>query len=351
MGSTRGLVETLSLFLLLNGCIPPGAPMSDGRADRTQPQIRPEEPNINTVYGEKPVWDARPVSPSASHVGGGSYTVQPGDNLLRIGEKTGAGADALARANGLSPPFIVKPGQRLIIPQGQFHRVAAGESGIAIARAYGVPWSSIVAENGLSEPYTLRVGQRLVIPGLGRDAAADPVETRAAAFKLDIDDILTGGEPADGVGAAPATPQSQPRAPLAPNVSVQEPPRFAGGFVWPVNGQLAMRFGPGAPGEINDGIDIAVAQNAPIVASSDGVVAFVGSNVAGYGGLILIKHGNGWITAYGRVGRASVTRGQQVRRGQTIGTAGLGASPLIHFEIRQGRTPVDPLTQLPKRGQ
>ena len=125
---------------------------------------------------------------------------------------------------------------------------------------------------------------------------------------------------------------------------------FTGQFGWPVRGRVVNRFGPGVAGEVNDGIDISVPQSAPIFAAGDGVVAFVGSDVAGVGGLILVRHGDGWISAYGRASQATVTRGQSVKRGQVIGRAGLGATPLIHFQLRKSRIPVDPVRNLPASG-
>jgi murein DD-endopeptidase MepM/ murein hydrolase activator NlpD len=127
------------------------------------------------------------------------------------------------------------------------------------------------------------------------------------------------------------------------------PASLSGSFGWPATGRLVGRFGAVGEGERNDGIEIAVAPAAPILASADGTVAFVGQGVATYGGMILIRHGSGWITAYGRVASASVTRGQQVTRGQMIGRAGKGSAPQVHFQLRRDRKPVDPLGQLPAR--
>ncbi|MFX9597070.1 LysM peptidoglycan-binding domain-containing protein, partial [Acinetobacter baumannii] len=76
-----------------------------------------------------------------------SYIVRPGDTLRAVGDRTGAGSEAIARANGLTPPFVIQPGQRLDIPGGRYHLVRAGQTGIAIARAYGVDWSRIVSAN------------------------------------------------------------------------------------------------------------------------------------------------------------------------------------------------------------
>jgi murein DD-endopeptidase MepM/ murein hydrolase activator NlpD len=327
---------------MLAGCIPPGAPRQTETASDNpveQPRIEPE---LDTVFNEQPVWEMRPVTPNARDVTAGIYTVQPGDTLRAVGEKTGAGSETLARANDLTAPYLIKPGQVLTVPMGRFHKVGAGETGIAIARAYGADWSEIIALNSLNEPFALRIGQRLMLPD-----GTHGMEARAKAFKLDIDDIVTGGEPAIDSDFAVATPDTRPTRALPPTVTVTEPSNFTGGFIWPANGKIASRFGSAGEGTVNTGIDIAVPQLAPIRASGDGVVAFVGSNVATYGGLILLRHGNGWITAYGRASQAAVTRGQKVSRGQIIGKAGTGSAPLLFFQMRKDRIPVDPLKQLP----
>lgn len=329
------------IALALSGCIPPSAEFPRQQSPRL-------EADMEILSGEQPVWVAAPVKARAAAISGGQYVVQSGDTLSSIGERSGAGLDAVAKANNLAPPYIIRPGQSLTIPDGLFHRVAAGETGIAIARAYSVPWPKIVEANGLSEPFTLKVGQRLLIPGANSQEATS-MESRAAAFRLDIDDIITGGEPAqdEALVTPPVTPSLG--APLSPRIAVSEPGSFGGGFGWPAQGNLVARFGPAGEGRFNQGIEIATASAAPISASADGVVAFVGNNVAGYGGMILIRHGSGWITAYGRAASTTVVRGQKVKRGDIIGTTGSGSGPQLHFQLRQNRTPVDPLGKLPAR--
>jgi murein DD-endopeptidase MepM/ murein hydrolase activator NlpD len=345
----------------LAGCIPPGRPVQ--QAPVTAEQAANEDPYLNpemqTLFDEQPVWEMRPVEARAAPANGGDYVVVAGDTLRGIGERTGAGSEAIARANNLVPPFLIQPGQRLIIPAGLYHRIGAGETGIAIARAYGIKWQDIITINALSEPFVLRIGQRLALPpGAAKvdtpastDPATpvDPLESRAAAFKLDIDTIVTGGEPAMDPTSQVAMGDPSPKRPLPPTVVVAEPKAFTGNFLWPASGKVAARFGPAGEGAINQGIDIAVTQRANVSASSDGVVAFVGDDVANYGGLILVRHGDGWITAYGRVSQALVTRGQKVSRGQAIGYAGTGATPRLFFQMRKNRIPVDPLKQLPPR--
>lgn len=356
--------------LTLSACIP--SVEAPGGAPPPSPQILPAGETVQPVpaardddlpgreapsRGEvamprtaRPAWEARPVSPDATLVEERSYTVAPGDSLRRIAERTGAGSEAIARANGLAPPFTVRVGQVLTIPGGRYHLVRSGETGIAIARAYGVEWSRIVAANALEEPYILRAGQRILIPG---DPRRPPSRAdRAAAFRLDIDDILTGGEPAPAPRQTPAKPAASPRRVLPPTAVVAAPARLEGGFIWPVEGSVVRRFGPGKSGERNDGIKIAVPVSTPIRATADGVVAYAGDGIAALGGLIIIRHGGGWTSVYGHASKLLVQRGQSVKRGQTIalsGDTGFADRPELHFELRKGRTPVDPQGQLPRQ--
>jgi len=348
--------------LALAGCIPQvGAPPPSEpyrqppppapppvRAEPPRPQPQPPR-QVQRLPAPPPAWEARPVSADAQLVSATTYTVRPGDSLQGIASRTGAGSAAIAHANNIPPPFVIQPGQRLTIPGGRYHLVRQGESGIAIARAYGVDWSRIVTENGLEEPFILRVSQRLLIP----DTGPATVEERAAAFHIDIDDLLTGGEPALAENAAPAAPTASSRRVLSSTTAVAEPRQLIGGFAWPVRGELVSHFGAGGSGVRNNGINIAVPLDTPIHAAADGVVAYVGSDIPALGGLVILKHGNGYATVYGHAGELLVRRGQSVKRGQTIarsGNSGVADRPELHFEIRQGRNPIDPLGRLPSAG-
>ncbi len=334
---------------------PPQRPYRDPpRMVQEVPREDYERPNdrgdVAALPAPRPAWEARPVSADARSIGQSTYVVRPGDTLRGVADRSGASLDAIARANDLEIPYTIRTGQRLTIPAGRYHQVRRGETGIAIARAYGVEWSRIVAANALVEPYVLRADQRIVIPG---DPGTNPNRAdRAAAFRLDIDDILTGGEPALASNQAPAKPTATPKRVLPSNAVVTAPVRLAsGGFLWPVDGRVVKRFGSGASGERNDGIKIAVPLATPVHAAADGVVAYVGDGIAALGGLVIVKHGGGWTSIYGHASKLLVQRGQAVKRGQTIalsGDTGFADRPEVHFELRKGRTPVDPTSQLPR---
>ncbi|MET0307507.1 MAG: M23 family metallopeptidase [Sphingomonas sp.] len=353
----------------LSACIPPGAqradvdnppPVAGPSPTRHSPAARPPvqqraqqsppaEQDVRVLPAPPQAWEARRVTADARQVSSTTYLVQPGDTLRSLADKTGAGSEAIVRANKLVAPYVVFPGQRLTIPGGRYHLVRAGESGIAIARAYGIDWARIVAANALAEPYLLRTGQRLLIPS-SSTSPTQSREERAAAFHIEIDDLLTGSQPALARAEKPAKPSASPKRVLPPTTAVAPPAHLVGQFAWPVRGPVVRRFGPGASGERNDGIKIAVPASTPILAAADGVVAYVGNDVPALGGLVILTHGNGWTTVYGYASRLLVQRGQSVKKGQKIalsGSTGFADRPELHFEIRKGRTPVDPVQRLP----
>lgn len=298
-----------------------------------------------------PADDTPPAKPDAADIESQTYVVKAGDTLSRIVTRTGAGADAIARENKLKPPFIVRPGQKLKIPAGRYHLVEKGERGIAIARAYGVEWSRIAELNHLEEPFILRAGERLLIPST-REVADMSMEERAKAFHIDIDDLATGNEPALAPKAKPAAPVKTAARPVPASVPVAEPAAtFSGKFIWPMVGEIMRRYGLQPTGARNDGINIRAQMGETVRAAADGVVAYAG-DLAAFGKLVLIRHGNGWLTAYGHAETLLVTRGQAVKQGQPIAKAGATGSarePQLHFEIRDGRKPVNPLSWLPSR--
>lgn len=355
MGDRRRIFIIPLLTAPLAACIPASAPPQRPAAPATTAPAAVANPlSYDDVSGgdSQPTWTLKPVTTNATTVAATSYTVRPGDTLRAIGEMTRAGSEAIAMENDLAPPYTLVPGQRLRIPAGLYHRVAAGETGIGIANAYGADWGEIVTINALSEPYILRVGQRLRLPADARPLPKKEVDiaARAAAFTLDIDDIATGSQPALAANKAPAAASAAPRRPVT--AAIATPAAFTGRFVWPLPGKVIARFGPLAPGKVSDGINIAAPAGTPIHATANGVVSYAGDQIAVYGGLILIDHGSGWVSAYGHAQQIDVRRGQAVKAGDIIGLAGASGqvqTPQLHFQLRKNRIPVDPLKQLPPR--
>ena len=200
----------------------------------------------------------------------------------------------------------------------------------------------MVTLNHLEEPYILRAGQRIILPSTAVVAQMSR-EQRAAAFDLDIDDILTGGEPALAENEATTPPTRSAEQVLPADAAVRSPANFAGQFGWPLTGRIVTPFGRGEEGQRNNGINIAARRGTPVLASADGVVLYAGDEIMVHGGLVLLSHGNGWITAYGNMEDLQVSRGQSVERGQMIaraGDTGRAEQPQLHFEIRHNRQPV-----------
>lgn len=335
-----------ALFLALAACSTQQSSVPRGAENWPAEKRIQRLPQAQALPKATPQWTMRPVVADAVDVAEQSYVVKAGDTLRRISDQAGASSEAIARANNIEAPFVIRVGQRLRIPGGRYHSVKSGETGITIARAYGVSWGRVIDANGLTEPYILRIGQKLLLP-TSREIAAMSMEDRARAFRLNIDDLITGSAPAEPEQTATSTP---PPSVSKPAPQPAAPPAALGNFAWPAKGRILSSFGPKSGGRFNDGINIQLARGTTIRAAGDGVVAYADSTLPGFGGLVLIKHEANWVTAYAHADALLVTRGQKVKKGDAIARAGSTGSvdePQLHFEIRQGRRPVDPIKQLP----
>jgi murein DD-endopeptidase MepM/ murein hydrolase activator NlpD len=170
--------------------------------------------------------------------------------------------------------------------------------------------------------------------------AAAPAKPKALASARTY--VYQGDTQGAPVPTPRVTQSALPPAAVSPNPA----------FVWPVNGKVISSFGTTNGGERNDGINIAAAQGTPIHAAAGGTVSYAGDELKDYGNLVLIKHADGYITAYAHADRLIVAKGETVTKGQVIGYAGHTgdvSTPQLHFEIRRGTQPVDPSSLLEGR--
>ena len=338
-------VATLLLALALNACgwaeWPPASRVQavNTPPQRTTPHTAPAPaPQAAPIPGPAPVVRTpAPVSGSDTvFVGAESVTVGKGDTVYAISRRHQVSPRAIIEANELLPPYRLEIGQRLVLPRERKHRVSAGETTYSISRRYKIDMYSLAKANGLREPYTIIVGQELRIP-----AGGPPVRQVATVSKPSASQT-----PEKAPTLVAPTPKPGPKPATA---SVTRPPSRRGGFIWPASGKIISRFGPKTKGLHNDGINIAAPRGTKVKAAENGIVAYAGNEIRGFGNLLLVKHDGGWITAYAHNDEILVKRGDRINRGQVIakiGSTGNVTSPQLHFEMRRGRNAVDPMVHL-----
>jgi murein DD-endopeptidase MepM/ murein hydrolase activator NlpD len=258
-------------------------------------------------------------------------------------------------------------------------KVRSGQTLSGIAHTYHVPMQVIAEANHLTPPYRIEAGRTLIIPQTNQLAVSLTSTPGSGASFLKQQEVAVSASPtAVSLDRTPLPPAASTPTlatePLRPAVkpeavppgSAEEPPAAAppprtstpdsGMFLWPIRGRVLAAYGSGRDGTHNDGINIAAPRGAAVEAADGGVVAYAGNELRGYGNLILVKHPNGWISAYGHCDQILVKRGDRVARGQTIarvGSTGNVAEPQLHFELRRGNRAVDPrefLAPLPTAG-
>lgn len=302
-----------------------------------------------TIFdGSKNSTDRKERSETRKVVPPGHILVRRGDTLYGIARRHGIPIRKLIEENGLRPPYVIYPGKTLKTPGARVHVAQAGETAYGIARRYGVDMGSLVRINNIRPPYRLRSGQRLRLP----DARGSNVAQTSRPDRTEQDQRKTTVRPVRGPPNLPQRttvlrqPAPQPVWNKPAPTPLKAPPRRSGRkFFWPVKGKIIVAFGPRKGGFHNDGLNIAARAGTPIRAAENGVVAYVGNQLQGFGNLVLIKHSGGWMTAYAHGSRVLVRRGSVVKRGQTIarvGRTGNVDKPQLHFELRRGDQAVDP---------
>jgi murein DD-endopeptidase MepM/ murein hydrolase activator NlpD len=307
---------------------------------------------------------------------GTTIIVGTSDTLDGLARRYHVSPAAILQANGYRGPRALSPGQQLIIPRQtaavpapalaapatrpiaaavaapSVHVVNRGDTLLSVARRNHVPLSELARANGLDPQAKLRLGARLTVPA-ARNAAAGPAmqpESVAVAQPIAPPAQVTRMAaaaigPQQSVRLAQATTKVEEPAAETP-VKAAEATGALPTFRWPVRGKVITSYGAKTNGKSNDGINLAVPEGTPVKAAEDGVVAYSGNELKGYGNLVLVRHTNGYVTAYAHASELMVKRGDTIKRGQIIaksGQSGEVGSPQLHFEIRKGSSPVDPL--------
>ena len=325
----------------------------------------------------------RPAGGSWTWDGGTAVTVAQGDTVDTVSRRYGVPPTALMHANNITAQAQLYPGQQLVIPRyvaapaaaapapprvaavppasrpapvaaapvatavppaaGQgVHVVAAGETLNKISRLYGKPVGEIAKANGIRPTQPLKIGERLVIPGVRASAIKSKVGTEVASAKAAVPAATKDIEPAQSISLASATSEPAKETSKATTEAAGALPTFR----WPANGRVIASFGTSPTGVQNDGINLALPEGTSVKSAEDGVVAYAGNELKGYGNLVLVRHPNGYVTAYAHAKEILVKRGDQVKRGQVIaksGQTGNVNAPQLHFEIRKGASPLDPM--------
>ncbi|MGY2906454.1 peptidoglycan DD-metalloendopeptidase family protein [Bradyrhizobium sp. URHC0002] len=311
---------------------------------------------------------------------GTTIIVGTSDTLDHIAKRYNVSAATILQANGYKGPRVLSPGQQLIIPKQaavaaaapalapaaskpvaaaaappSVHVVNRGDTLISIARRNNVPVAELAKANNLDQSAKLSLGMKLTVPG-SRSAAAAPVAQPVVAASAQP--VAPVAAPVTKMALAGGPPQSARLASATTNVVEEKPVVEAASvksseatgalptFRWPVRGKVITSYGAKTNGKSNDGINLAVPEGTPVKAAEDGVVAYSGNELKGYGNLVLVRHSNGYVTAYAHASELMVKRGDTIKRGQIIaksGQSGEVGSPQLHFEIRKGSSPVDPL--------
>ena len=348
---------------------------------------------------------ALPIAPASAAPGDETvHVVTAGETLNGIANRAGVSSEALAKANGLTAPYVVKLGQKLTIPrakaatarsaptkvptkqpdpatpakkaaaaanstaraaiaaarspdQESVHVVQPGETLGSIALAAKVPRVLIAEANGLQPPYAVRLGQKLQIPRTRRHMvkAGDTGFSISYKYAVPWEEIAL----ANGLDAAAPVKAGQslliptlldpPAAPLNAPAPATAPASKSTRFAWPVKGPVRRGFASGA--NHHDGIDITAPEGTMVRAAAAGTVRFAGMEKEQFGNLVVLDHGDGWFTAYAFLSRVTVKEGATVAVGERVGLVGhtgLAKGNELHFEVRRDGKPVDPLDDLPK---
>lgn len=282
----------------------------------------------------------------------GVHTVLSGDTVYKIAQNYQLPMREIITLNNIEAPYVLNAGFRMKLPAPNEHKVRAGDSVYSIARMYETSVNRLVDLNDLHAPYTVRQGDKIRLP-------TPTMQAQKAVYKAPSESSTI--QPVERQGVV--KPQNKPyvqkastaRAKLPRKAISKHTPkmtdsaRLGGKFMRPVNGKIISNYGPKSGGLHNDGINIQAVRGTAVRSAENGIVVYTGDDLASYGNLILVRHQGGMMSAYAHLDKILVKRGAKITRGQSIGTVGLTgqvSSPQLHFEVRKGSTPLNPMKYL-----
>ena len=253
-------------------------------------------------------------------------------------------------ANGLTPPYNLAVGQVIRIPSAKYHIVAKGDTLYNISKRYNIDVTTLSKLNNIVPPYTLSIGQRLALPG--------SISSTRNMYAESGDEVwLPSKTTSSSTSKSSWKPQTSKKTSIKKTASSKQPTykpkpvkKRTAKFAWPVKGTIISKYGTIGKGRNNDGINIRAAKGTAVKAADRGTVVYSGNELKGFGNLILIRHNDGWITAYAHNQKLLVKKGQKVVKGEkiaTVGDTGGVNEPQLHFEVRSGKKAVNPLPYLP----
>ncbi len=340
---SQRMLAAVAASALLAGCASTPAPVSNYSFGGSSPPSTSASKAAPPTQGQ-----GAQTFGLGSHANGSvsaaGYTVAPGDTLYSIAFANGMDVRDLASLNGISPPYVIHPGQVLKLKPAQ---AGASESGRVVAgsaTAAATPSSRRAASVPAAQPSAPVFGPVTSQSVTGSGVAPAGASSIATSPMASVPATAATAMPPTSVQAQ----EAQPAMPIPPPGATRNVAGIA--WQWPANGKLVGGFQAGSGGD-GAGLDIAGNIGDPVRAAASGTVVYSGNGLIGYGELIIIKHNEAYLSAYGHNSKRLVKEGQHVSAGQEIALMGASGAPRVelHFEIRKDGKPVDPLGYLPQR--
>ncbi len=268
--------------------------------------------------------------------------VRKGDNLYTIAMKNKLSVQELVKKNGVAPPFFLNVGQKIYLPKTKYHRVKKGDTLYSLSRFYNVRVNEIARLNKFSTRTRLKAGVKINIPRNAKEVAKiqTKIRPKIKVTKTNSPPIINTKIRVHKVEKA----KQQQKDRL--NRVTQKTPKRSGYFIYPVHsGKIISEYGRKSEGVRNDGINISVKKGASVRASENGVVVYTGSDLKSFGNVIMMKHGDDYVTVYAHLNNIVVKRGAVIKQGVLIGhvgTTGNVVKSQLHFQIRQKRRILNP---------